>query len=779
MDADLRVTKRNGKLDEVSFDKIHKRFKILGKEANIQLTYSALAMVVINQLYDKIPTTKIDELCAEECIARQTSHLDYGVLASRILITNHHRNTLPSKNGKPNFFRTMQKMNKTGILSPDYWLMVQKYKDEWEKILNYERDFLIDYFGFKTLEKSYLTKVDGVVVERPQHMWLRVAIAVSGDDFEKIQQTYDLMSQKYYTHATPTLFNAGMVNGQYSSCFLVSVEDSIEGIYNTLKECAVISKYAGGIGLHIHNIRAKGTHIHGTNGTSNGLIPMMRVFNETANYVDQGGGKRNGSIALYLEPWHADVVGFLNAKRNQGDEKFKSRELFYALWIPDLFMKRVLANQKWSLFCPHECPGLSNVFGDEFDQLYQQYEQEGRAKETISATDLWTKILDSQMETGTPYLLYKDSVNRKTNQSNVGVIRSSNLCTEIMEYSDKNETAVCNLASIGLPCFVQDGIMNYNKLHQVVKIITENLNRVIDQTFYPIEKARVSNLRHRPIGIGVQGLADVFALMNIPFCSDMAREVNRNIFETIYHAALTASMELAKLSEPYSSFIGSPASKGMLQFDLWGIDDKPVDGMPVFSGMYDWPALKAEIIQHGLLNSLLVAPMPTASTSQILGFNECFEPFTSNIYNRRTMAGEFTILNKYMIRELMKDNQWTDNLKNSIIKNKGSVQHLTQFPQSFRDKYKIAWEIPQKFLIDMAVDRGPFICQSQSMNLWMEEPTYQKLHSMHFYSWQKGLKTGIYYLRTKAKHQAEQFTIEPTLAITSCNTEQECTICSA
>lgn len=807
-DANFHVIKRNGKLEEVSFDKILKRLKTLGEKSNFtNVPYSQLAMKVIEQLINNIPTTKIDELCAEECIARQTTHLKYGVMAARIIVSNHHKNIKISTK----VVSVFSKIQKAGLFAKEFWETVQQYKDKWDEIIQYDRDYLIDYFGFKTLEKSYLIRVNGKVVECAQHMWLRVAIAihVKSRDLQKIKESYDLMSLKYYTHATPTLFNAGLIRGQYSSCFLSSVEDSIEGIYDCLKECAIISKYAGGIGLHIHKIRAKGSFIHGTNGTSNGLVPMMGVFNATADYVDQGGGKRNGSIALYLEPWHADILGFLSAKRNQGEEKTKSRDLFYALWMPDLFMKRLLAKQSWSLFCPHECPQLSDVYGEEFETLYQRYESEGRARALIPAAELWTHILDTQMETGTPYILYKDAINRKSNQSNVGIIRSSNLCTEIMEYSDENETAVCNLASIGLPSFLRleeapdsppmdlldclhkKVFFDYEKLHQVVEQITENLNHVIDLTFYPIEKARKSNLRHRPIGIGVQGLADTLVLLDIAYDSEEAREVNVLIFETIYHAALTKSTDLAEKEGAYASFDGSPTSKGLLQFDLWKAEEKDKnllgfdwEQVSIKSGRYNWDILKARIQRVGLRNSLLVAPMPTASTSQILGFNECFEPFTCNIYTRRTLVGEFTILNKYLVKELMNLGIWSEELKNNIIQHGGSIQHLTNLSEKIRNKYKIVWEMPQKQLIDMAADRAPFICQSQSMNLWVAEPNYTRLNSMFVYGWKRGLKTGLYYLRTKAKHHAEQFTIDPdapppTLDAPPVCTEEICSMCSS
>jgi ribonucleotide reductase alpha subunit len=809
--TEMRVTKRNGELQDIAFDKILERVKKLGQEANIHINYSSLVMKVIDQLYDKIPTGKIDELAAEQCAAMSTLNPDYGTLAGRIIVSNHQKNTDPCFDMVINRLYNFKSSN--GEVKPliskqlfDYYADNQS---EIDAMFDYERDYLIDYFGFKTLERAYLFKVNNVIVERPQHMWMRVAIGIHGNpnnpnSLALVKETYDLMSLKYFTHATPTLFNAGTPRQQLSSCYLLAMEDdSLDGIYNTLKDCALISKYAGGIGLHIHNVRAKGTHIQGTNGTSNGLVPMLRVFNNTARYVDQGGGKRNGSIAIYLEPWHADIEDFLELKKNHGDEELKARDLFYSLWVPDLFMERVKENGKWSLFCPNECPGLADVYGDKFKELYEGYEATDKARKSVSARDLWFKILDAQMETGTPYICYKDAANKKSNQKNLGTIKSSNLCTEIIEYSDDKETAVCNLASIALPAFVdsESKQFNYDKLHEVAKVVTNNLNRVIDINFYPTEKTKRSNLRHRPIGIGVQGLADAFILMDIPFHSEQAKEVNKLIFETIYHAALEKSNELAierenllkemfvktmwtkepinKLLElpfneydkehiqnsldnrfvgylslcgAYSTFDGSPASQGILQFDMWNV--KP-------SNRYDWDNLKQSIIFHGLRNSLLVAPMPTASTSQILGYNECFEPITSNLYSRRTLAGEFVVVNKYLMKELIQLGQWNEQIKNNIIANKGSIQQLTVLPEHIRNKYKIVWEIPMKHLIDMAADRGAYICQSQSLNLWMEDPTYNSLTSMHFYSWKQGLKTGIYYLRRKAKHQAQQFTIEP------------------
>ena len=1196
-DTDMRVTKRDGELEDIAFDKILTRVKKLGQEANIQINYSALVMKVIDQLYDKIPTTKIDELTAEQCAVMSTQHPDYAVLAGRVVVSNHQKNTESS------FFSVVEKLywyndihgNHSPLLSHEMWLTVNHNREELEQMIDYNRDYLIDYFGFKTLERAYLFKVNDVVVERPQHMWLRVAIGIHGDNMLAVKETYDLMSQKYFTHATPTLFNAGTPRPQLSSCYLIAMEeDSIDGIYNTLKDCAKISKWAGGIGLHIHNIRAKGTHIRGTNGKSNGIVPMLRVFNNTAKYVDQcvhpetiiyttngptqiqncsvgetkiynlngmsetiqnvlehsysgdfleiesmhtifplritpehpiyvlksqpkglnysliknriqknicsfqwvdakdvnntdwlvfpipkqvtditniteedcymygiilgdgsmnndetrsgtitlhtinkshlkdfivsyfernyvnynirvdgnttkirwnrsihlpfryndfyddnktkrvnhkwlnlpiekckyilkglletdgsygkkelvfdntslnliecvrfmcmklgaltsgyirdrvgekhetsrgiienkkisytlrvprtkeicelmdvdyddekqffkflrygdyllsrvqnvkttkyegilydlqmekehnylihnglihnGGGRRNGSFAIYLETWHADIEDFLDMRKNHGDEELRARDLFYALWVSDLFMERVKENGKWSLFCPHECPGLADVYGDKFKELYMKYEESGKSSKIVNARDLWFKVLDAQMETGTPYLLYKDAANNKSNQKNIGTIKSSNLCTEILEYSDDKETAVCNLASIALPAFVSEATkeFDYEQLHKVSKVVTGNLNRIIDINFYPTPKTKRSNLLHRPIGIGVQGLADTFIMMDIPFHSEQAKEVNKLIFETIYHAALERSNEIAvsrkeivahihsklsetdlnnikaglspeddvtdylkiqgisnsnnhrviaaelikfkndKLSGSYSSFVGSPASQGNLQFDLWGVTPTP--------NRYDWDSLKELIKEYGLRNSLLIAPMPTASTSQILGYNECFEPLTSNLYTRRTLAGEFVVANKYLMKDLISLGLWNEKIKNNIIANKGSVQQLSILPEHIRNKYKIVWEMPMKHLIDMAADRGAFICQSQSLNLWLEDPNYNTLTSMHFYSWKMGLKTGIYYLRRKAKHQAQQFTVEPEKRNNQEENDEICEMCSA
>ena len=1169
--TEMRVTKRDGELQEVAFDKILERVKKLGQEAGIHINFSSLVMKVIEQLYDTIPTAKIDELAAEQCASLSTQHPDYATLSARIIISNHQKNTdnVFSNVMKRLYEFTDSKGQNKSLVSQKLWDFTEYYSEQLNQMIDEERDYLIDYFGFKTLERAYLFRVNNTIVERPQHMWMRVAIGIHGDlnnenqeeTLRLVKETYDLMSQKFFTHATPTLFNSGTPRPQMSSCYLIAMEDdSLDGIYNTLKDCALISKWAGGVGLHIHNIRAKGSHIQGTNGTSNGLVPMLRVFNNTARYVDQcvhpetiiyttngpiqiqncsfgetkifnlngncetienvlehpyegeiynietmhcidnlkitpehpifvlrnqskginynviknridknlidfewiearnidlndmivysipqynndittiseedcfmygiilgdgcmsnqdqngyislhtynkkhildfainyfenkcvqyrietnenttrirwnkninmpfryndiydvnkekrvlskwlnlpiekskyvlkglletdgcnntelvfdntsrnliesvrficlkmgiltsgyirdrvgeshqtkngiitnkkisyclripktedicklmninyndeqfykflkynnylltriknitkeeyngtlydlqmktdhnymlhngivhnGGGKRNGSFAIYLEPWHADIDDFLELKKNHGDEELKARDLFYALWISDLFMERVRDNAKWSLLCPHECPGLSDVYGDKFKTLYEQYENDGKARKTVNARDLWFKILDSQMETGTPYILYKDAANSKSNQQNLGTIKSSNLCCEIIEYSDENETAVCNLASIALPPFVNEKTkeFDYGKLHEVTKVITNNLNRVIDVNFYPTEKTKNSNFKHRPIGIGVQGLADAFILMDIPFHSEEAKNVNKLIFETIYHGALEKSNEISiertqfyqytynnhnnnqfsftkdeitklpiELRGAYSSFEGSPASKGILQFDMWNTTP---------SERYDWTTLKESIIKCGLRNSLLVAPMPTASTSQILGFNECFEPFTSNLYSRRTLAGEFVVVNKYLMKELIQLGQWNEQIKNNIIANKGSVQQLTVLSEHIREKYKIVWEIPMKHLIDMAADRGAFICQSQSLNLWMEDPTYNSLTSMHFYSWKKGLKTGIYYLRRKGKHQAQQFTIEPD-AKESEEKDEICEMCSA
>ena len=1088
-EKEMRVTKRNGFIEIISFDKILNRIKNLGTESNITINYTSLVVKVIDQLYDLISTTKIDELSAEQCASMASIHPDYNVLAGRIIISNHHKDT-------SNIFSSVVEQlysnvdihgAPTPMISQSLYETVQLHKDELNDLCDYSRDYLIDYFGFKTLERAYLMKINRKIVERPQHMWLRVSIGIHGNNLEKIKETYHLMSQKYFTHATPTLFNAGTPHPQLSSCYLIAMEnDSIDGIYNTLKDCALISKWAGGIGMHIHNVRASGSRIRGTNGTSNGIVPMLKVFNNTAKYVDQcihprttiytqygpkqiqhvsagetkiygingdlesienvlehyyngpmlllhslhspaplqitpehpvyvlpknctqctwmdareliegdqigfsipqysvdyssiseddcfmygiilfygyitqnneyctlklssknekfcnfisdylekkcanftalrdknsieftwqgnihlpfryyylyneqgrrrmhhkwlnlplykcknilkcfmleesalqpheeyitytdnnyellcalkflllkmgvlasivcdknsnvlcipktveictllelpkvyytnerfnfelrgkmlftpitkitkieykgllfdlqmnrehnyllengivhnGGGKRNGSFAIYLEPWHADIELFLQMRKNHGDEELKARDLFYALWMPDLFMERVKAGGKWTLMCPDECPGLSDVYAEDFVTLYESYEKAGKGRKTLNARDLWFQILDAQMETGTPYILYKDSINRKSNQKNIGVIKSSNLCCEITEYSDSNETAVCNLASIALPAFVKmtpEPVFDFEELHKITRVVTYNLNRIIDVNYYPTPKTELSNKRHRPIGIGVQGLADVFMLLNLPFSSKEAKELNRLIFETIYHAALEESCTIAQRDGPYETFAGSPASQGILQFDMWG------GANGTLSGKYHWDALKEIIKSYGLRNSLLVAPMPTASTSQILGYNECIEPITSNIYSRRTIAGEFIIANKYMMKDLLELGLWNEKVKNNIIANNGSIQHMDFIPEEIRNKYRTVWELPMRELIDMAADRGAFVCQSQSLNLWLEDPNYNNLTSMHFYGWSKGLKTGIYYLRRRAAHKAQQFTIE-------------------
>jgi ribonucleoside-diphosphate reductase alpha chain len=815
--SDMHVIKRNGQRDIVAFDKILTRLKNLGKESGITgVNYTTLVIKIIDQLYDNIPTTKIDELTAQQCAMMAVQHPDYGTLGSYIIISNMHKN-IPG-----GFYEAMRQLyeyrdshNKhVPIISKEVWEFLHNIIDTprngtiagpgpymvhqaLEQMIQHQRDYLIDYFGFKTLERSYLMRCRGVIVERPQHMWMRVALGIHSQRTDTrtiyetlvfIQNTYDAMSQKYMTHATPTLFNAATPRPQLSSCYLIAMEnDSIDGIFDTLKDCAKISKHAGGIGLHIHNIRASGSHIRGTNGASNGIVPMLRVYNNTARYIDQG-GRRNGSFAIYLEPWHPDIEDFLEMKKNHGDEEMKGRDLFYALWVPDLFMERVRGGSTpgadmWSYFCPDECPGLADIYGDEFRELYERYEREGRARKQVKARDLWLKILDSQMETGTPYILFKDAANKKSNQKNVGTIKSSNLCTEIMEYSDENETAVCNLASIALNKFIDEEtkVMNMTELERVTALIVDNLNQIIDINYYPTDKTQTSNLRHRPIGIGVQGLADVFMMMNIPFHSEEARVLNREIFETIYYAALKASMTLAARHGPYETFAGSPASQGILQFDMWNIDPASFGPSVYRKREYDWAALKAQIQKHGLRNSLLLAPMPTASTSQILGNNECFEPITSNIYTRRTLAGEFIMVNRYLIRDLIALGLWNERVKTNIIANQGSVQYIDGLPDAMKLKYKTVWEMPMRHIIDMAADRGAFICQSQSMNLWVEEPNYNILTSMLFYAWNKGLKTGVYYLRRKAKHQPQQFTVEPEKAAGVVDSAEDdiCEFCSA
>ena len=902
MEQEMNVKKRNGNIETVSFDKILKRVKSLGYKHNININYTTLVIKVIDQLHDLIDTAKIDELTAEQAASMSTIHPDYGTIASALVISNLHKKTNTSFSQSMNTIYNFKDVNDNHapLLSSEFINTVNKHADFFDDIIDYDRDYYIDYFGFKTLERAYLFHVKNTIIERPQHMWLRVAISIHNDNLHLVKETYDLMSEKYFTHATPTLFNAGTPRQQLSSCYLIAMEDdSVNGIYNTLKECANISKWAGGIGLHIHNIRAKGSHIRGTNGISNGIVPMLKVFNNTARYIDQGGGRRNGSFAIYIEPHHADIEEFLDLKKNHGDEELRARDLFYALWISDLFMERVKNNGLWSLFCPDSAKGLSDCYGNQYKELYEKYENDKKYIKQINARDLWIKILDAQMETGTPYILYKDASNIKSNQKNLGTIKSSNLCTEIIEYSNDKETAVCNLASIALSKFIietkspftsdvtiytkencnwclllkvllkrkdinyeeillesDEEIMkfkekwdvstlpqltdndiliggyknvldilrnkfDYEKLYRITKVVTNNLNKIIDINFYPTEKTKRSNFYHRPIGIGVQGLSDAFINMDIPYHSEEAKRINKNIFETIYYGALEKSMEISKernddmntlrgsymmswcfsdenddlcqeyevndymnaSSEStfkneeiisklldkykpirkeieresncfgsYSSFDNSPASQSILQFDMWNVN--PGD-------RYNWNKLKENIKNHGLRNSLLVAPMPTASTSQILGNNECFEPLTSNIYSRRTLAGEFVLANKYLIKELLELDIWNQDIKNNIILNKGSIQYINNIPEFIKEKYKIVWEIPMKHLIDMAKDRGAFICQSQSLNLWMEDPDAKSLTNMHFYSWNSGLKTGIYYMRRKPKHQPQQFTIEP------------------
>ena len=762
----MQVVKRNGERHDVSFDKVLQRVRKSSR--GLTVNPDILAQQVLARIVDGIKTSELDELAAQMAASLCTTHSDWGTLASRIAISNHHKNT-PATFSEVVRILSSQTMPKTGerlsYLS-DELVAVMSGPDaaKIDAYIQYDRDYEFDYFGFKTLEKSYLLKDSSMcVVERPQHMWMRVALCIWAHDLTKAFETYDLMSRKFFTHATPTLFNAGTPRPQLSSCYLLAMsEDSIAGIYKTLGDCAAISKYAGGIGLHVHNVRARGALIRGTNGTSNGLIPMLRVFNNTARYVDQGGGKRNGSFAIYLEPWHADVEDFLKLKLNTGSEEERARDLFYALWISDLFMRRVEADAEWSLFCPSEAPGLADVYGEEFEKLYEGYEAEGRARRKVSARKLWFQILDTQMETGTPYLLYKDPANKKSNQKNLGTIKSSNLCTEIMEYSSPDETAVCNLASLALPSFLVRkpsfaNVYDFEQLRITVRAIVRNLNRVIDINFYPTPETKRSNMRHRPIGIGVQGLADVFAIMRIAWDSPEAAHLNQRIFENIYYAAVEESTAIAKVEGAYETFAGSPASQGILQPDLWGVTPLTESDKTL-----DWAGLRQKAA-GGMRNSLLVAPMPTASTSQILGFNECFEPFTTNIYTRRTLAGEFIVVNKYLTRELMDLGIWSDGIKQAIIARNGSVQGIPSIPEDVQARYKTSWELSQQVLIDMAAARGAFICQSQSLNLFVADPNYAKLTSMHFYAWKKGLKTGCYYLRTKAPVAAQKFTVDPRL----------------
>jgi ribonucleoside-diphosphate reductase alpha chain len=806
----MKVVKRSGDTEDVSFDKVLNRLKNLSEGLNIDV-YD-IAQKVCSRICDMVKTSELDEHAAHMCSSLTIEDPDYGTMASRIIISNHHKNTSPSFSETISILFNNKAVDGEDcpLVSKDLYEMVMKNREKLNNYIDYSRDYSFDYFGFKTLEKSYLMRVDGKVIERPQHMFMRVALGIHKTDFKDALQTYDLMSKKYFTHATPTLFNAGTNRPQLSSCFLAQMnDDSVAGIFQSLQECAMISKYAGGIGIHIHNIRSKGSRIRGTNGTSSGIIPMLRVFNNTARYIDQA-GRRAGSIAVYLEPWHADVFDFLDLKKPHGHEEERARDLFYAMWIPDLFMERVKEGGMWSLMCPDVSRGLADVWGESFKELYEKYEREGKFVKQVRAQDLWFKILESQIESGTPYLLYKDAANRKSNQQNLGTIKSSNLCSEIIEYSSPDEISVCNLSSICLPTFVEKDergcpTFNFDKLHDIAKIVTKNLNKVIDINYYPLEKARVSNLKHRPIGIGVQGLADAFVLMRYPFESVEARELNRLIFETIYHGAVEASMEISKKRHflarsmetdavsylnrneydppptstypgAYSTFEGSPASQGRLQFDLWNV--RPA------SSRYDWDGLKEDVRRYGMRNSLLLAPMPTASTSQIMGFNEAFEPFTSNIYKRKTMAGEFVLVNKYLIADLNKICLWNRDMKNKIIINEGSIQNIPEIPQDIRELYKIVWEMKQKTIIDLAADRGVYVCQSQSMNLFIEDPDFKKLSSMHFYAWQAGLKTGVYYLRTKPRAKPQQFTIDPTLSKqvkeqkVVC-TEEVCTVCSS
>ena len=751
------VVKRDGRKEPVMFDKITARIKKLCYDLNPLVDPVRVAMRVIEGLYDGVTTSELDNLAAEIAATMTTTHPDYAQLAARISVSNLHKNT------KKSFSDTMTDLYnyvnpRTGkdapLLSDEVYEIIQKHKDVLDSSIIYNRDFGYDFFGFKTLERSYLLKLNGEIVERPQHMLMRVSVGIHMDDIDNVLSTYELMSKRYFTHATPTLFNSGTPKPQMSSCFLLAMQDdSIDGIYDTLKQTAKISQSAGGIGLSIHNVRATGSYIAGTNGTSNGIVPMLRVYNDTARYVDQGGGKRKGSFAIYVEPWHADIFDFLDLKKNHGKEEMRARDLFYAMWTPDLFMKRVEADAEWTLMCPNECPGLFNCHSEEFEALYTKYESEGKGRKTIRARELWEKILESQIETGTPYMLYKDAANRKSNQKNLGTIRSSNLCTEIMEYTSPDEVAVCNLASIALPMFIKDGAFDHDELFRVTKQVTKNLNRVIDRNYYPVPEAENSNMRHRPVGLGVQGLADAFIKLRLPFTSQEAKDMNQDIFETLYFAAVTASMEEAEKDGPYSSYKGSPISKGEFQHNLWGIKDEEL------SGRWDWAALRKQVKKHGVRNSLLVAPMPTASTSQILGNNECFEPYTSNIYTRRVLSGEFIVVNKHLLEDLVELGLWTEDMKQELMRANGSVQHIEGIPADIKELYKTVWEMSMKDIIDMSRHRGYFIDQSQSLNLFMEGATMAKLTSMHFYAWKSGLKTGMYYLRTKSAVDAIKFTL--------------------
>jgi ribonucleoside-diphosphate reductase alpha subunit len=756
----MYVIKRDGRREAVKFDKITARVKKLCYGLSPLVSAEQVAMKVIEGLYDGVTTSELDNLAAEVSASNTITHPDYALLASRIAVSNLHKNT------KKSFSETVKELyeyvdpktdKNASLIAEDVYQVVMENAEMLDSNIIYDRDFRYDFFGFKTLERSYLLKLNGQITERPQHMLMRVSVGIHKNDIESALKTYNLMSEGWFTHATPTLFNAGTPKPQMSSCFLLSMkEDSITGIYDTLQQCAKISQSAGGIGLSIHDIRATGSYIKGTNGTSNGIVPMLRVFNDTARYVDQGGGKRKGSFAIYIEPWHADVFDFLDLKKNHGKEEQRARDLFYALWIPDLFMERVEANGEWSLMCPNECPGLSDAYGKEFTKLYEGYEKAGKARKTIKAQDLWFKILESQIETGNPYMLYKDAANEKSNQKNLGTIKSSNLCTEIMEYTSADEVAVCNLASIALPKFVKDGEFDHDRLFEVTYQVTKNLNKIIDTNFYPIVEARNSNMRHRPIGIGVQGLADTFITMRHGFDSQEAKVLNKEIFETIYFAACTASKDLAKEDGTYETYEGSPISKGEFQFDMWNV--KPSD-------RWEWDVLREEVKEHGVRNSLLLAPMPTASTAQILGNNECFEPYTSNIYTRRVLSGEFIIVNKHLLRDLVKLGIWSDELKNKLMSTNGSVQSIDEIPDNIKALYKTAWELSQKTIIEMAADRGAYICQSQSLNVFMENANFAKLTSMHFYGWKQGLKTGMYYLRTKAAVDAIKFTLDKSAVV--------------
>jgi len=753
----MYVVKRDGRKEPVMFDKITARIKKLCYDLNPLVDPVRVAMRVIEGLYDGVTTSELDNLASEIAATMTTSHPDYAQLAARISVSNLHQNT------KKSFFETMTDLYtyvnpRTGkdapLLSDEVYEVIKKNKDTLDSNIIYNRDFGYDFFGFKTLERSYLLKLNGIIVERPQHMLMRVSVGIHMDDIESVLETYELMSKRYFTHATPTLFNSGTPKPQMSSCFLLAMQDdSIDGIYDTLKQTAKISQSAGGIGLSIHNVRATGSYISGTNGTSNGIVPMLRVYNDTARYVDQGGGKRKGSFAIYIETWHADIFDFLDLKKNHGKEEMRARDLFYAMWTSDLFMKRVENDAEWTLMCPNECPGLYDCHGDEFEALYTSYEKEGKGRKTIRARELWEKILESQIETGTPYMLYKDAANRKSNQKNLGTIRSSNLCTEIMEYTSPDEVAVCNLASIALPMFIKDGAFDHDELFRVTKRVTKNLNRVIDRNYYPVIEAENSNLRHRPVGLGVQGLADAFIKLRLPFTSEPAKELNQEIFETLYFAALTASMEEAEQDGPYSSYKGSPISKGEFQHNMWGVKDDEL------SGRWDWAGLRKQIKKHGVRNSLLVAPMPTASTSQILGNNECFEPYTSNIYTRRVLSGEFIVVNKHLLEDLVDLGLWTEDMKQDLMRANGSIQNIEGIPADIKELYKTVWELSMKDIIDMSRQRGYFIDQSQSLNLFMEGATMAKLTSMHFYAWKSGLKTGMYYLRTKSAVDAIKFTL--------------------